>query len=100
MKKIITATLLGGAIIGSLLGAGAANATTASFLQRVQDEIPYVISQYGKDAVLNEGYKICGYEAQGTTGASDLADLIIAEMPMSRTAAIRLQVYAEHHLGC
>lgn len=29
MKKLITAALLGGAIIGSLLGAGAANAETA-----------------------------------------------------------------------
>ena len=28
MKKIITATLLGGAIIGSLLGAGTANAAS------------------------------------------------------------------------
>ena len=29
MKKLITATLVGGAIVGSLLGAGAANAETA-----------------------------------------------------------------------
>ena len=100
MKKIITATLLGGAIVGSLLGAGTANATVERFQSRAQAEMPYVVSQYGMPAVLNEGYKICGYEAQGITGTSEVVDAVVAEMPMSRTGAIQLKVLAEFHLGC
>ena len=103
-KKIAGGVLLGalasGLAAAALGGVGTANASTSGFLQHVQDNIPYVLDQYGKDAVLNEGKHICAWEAQGTTGASDLADLIIAEMPMSRSAAVRLQVYAEHDLGC
>ena len=77
-----------------------AHASSSDYLDRAQDEIPYVVSQYGSNAVLNEGYKICRYEAQGTTGASALADKIVVDMPMSRSAAIEMQVLAEVHLGC
>lgn len=100
MRKIITATLLGGAIAASLLGAGAAQATTAKFQQRAQEEMPFVVQQYGMPAVVGMGTQICQWEAQGITGASDLADKTIAQMPMSTTAAIQLQVLAEYHLGC
>jgi len=100
MKKIATTALVGGAIIGSLLGAGTADATVDRFQSRAQEEMPYVVSQYGMPAVPNEGYKICGYEAQGITGTSELVDAVVAEMPMSRTAAIQLKVLAEFHLGC
>ena len=100
MKKIATTALVGGAIIGFLLGAGTADATVDRFQSRAQEEMPYVVSQYGMPAVLNEGYKICGYEAQGITGTSELVDAVVAEMPMSRTAAIQLKVLAEFHLGC
>jgi hypothetical protein len=48
MKKIITATLLGGAIVGSLLGAGTANASSWTMpdlagmdLQGAQDTIQF-----------------------------------------------------------
>jgi hypothetical protein len=96
MKKALAVAGIGAA----LLTAGTANASTSSFIEHVQDNIPYVLSQYGASALQTEGAHICAWEAQGTTGASDLADLIIAEMPMSRSAAIHLQVYAEHDLGC
>ena len=42
MKKIITATLLGGAILGSLLGAGAANAETASQENAIESAESYL----------------------------------------------------------
>jgi len=42
------------------------------------------------DAVKAMGNKICGWEAEGYSGASELADLITAEMPMSRVATIKL----------
>lgn len=101
MKKVTTAVLMGGAIaVSSLLGTGLANASTADFLQDVQENIPYVLQQYGAAAVQTEGAHICAWEAAGITGASDLNDRIMAEMPMSSTAALHMQVYAEHDLGC
>ena len=101
MKKLIAAAGIGAALIaGPLAGAGTASATTNEYLSFVQQELPYVMSQYGGPAIGAMGNKICGWEAQGYTGASELADLIIAQMPMSRSAAISLQVYAENFLGC
>lgn len=77
-----------------------ASAGTGDYLTRVGQEMPYVLSEYGSTAMVREGCKICADEAAGITGASDLADLIVAEMPMSRSMSIELQVLAEVHLGC
>jgi hypothetical protein len=82
------------------LGMASAHASTSSFQTRAQEEIPYVVSQYGSAAVLNEGYKVCGYAASGVTNVSDMIDKIVADMPMSRGAAMELEVLAEVHLGC
>jgi hypothetical protein len=100
MKKVIITILTGGVLVGSLLGAGTANATAERFQAQAQQNIPYVVSKYGMPAVLQEGYHICAWEAQGITGASDLNDRIQAEMPMSSDAGITLQLIAEHNLGC
>jgi hypothetical protein len=101
MRKLITTTVLGAALLGSsLLLSGPANASPSRFLTRADEDIPYVTDKYGDNAVLSEGYRICSYEQQGTTGASELADLITADMPMSRAAAIKMEVLAEVHLGC
>lgn len=89
-----------GAAAVAVLGAATAEATPAQFNQRAQATMPYVVAQYGGPAVLAEGYRVCRYEAQGVTGASPLADLIVADMPMSRTMSIQLQVLAENYLGC
>jgi hypothetical protein len=103
MKKTL---IIAGLLIGaSALTVPIANANTDTdatsyYLQRVQARMPYVLTEYGSTAMVNEGYRICGYEAKGVTGASDLADLIVADMPMSRSSAITLQVLAEVDLGC
>jgi hypothetical protein len=100
MKKVFIAALSGGVLVGCLLGAPTANASVTQFQTLAQEKMPYLVSKYCMPALLQEGYKVCQYEAQGTTGASDLADLIIADMSMSRDAAITLEVIAEHTLGC
>ena len=43
MKKLITATLVGGAIVGSLLGAGAANAETAGQENAIESAESYTL---------------------------------------------------------
>jgi hypothetical protein len=101
MKKVLTVAGLGAALIaGPLLGAAIADASPARFQQRAQEEMPFVVQQYGLAAVQSEGMQICAWEAQGITDTSRLVDLTIAEMPMSRSAAIQLKVLAEFHLGC
>lgn len=101
MHMIKTAAVLTvAAIVLTGLTTTEAHASTDRYLQRVSEELPVVLNTYGSTGMLNEGYKICNYETRGITGASDLADLIITDMPMSRTAAIELQVLAEHYLGC
>jgi hypothetical protein len=77
-----------------------AHADSNTYLTHVQSDMPYLLDLYGSTSMLHEGYQICRYEQQGVTGASDLDDLIIADMPMSRTAGIKLQVDAEFFLGC
>jgi hypothetical protein len=97
MKLIIAATAIGAA----LAAPGIANAdATSRYLQEVQSEMPYILTEYGSTAMVSEGYRICGYESRGITGASDLADRIVADMPMSRSSAITLQILAESDLGC
>jgi hypothetical protein len=100
MRTAIIGGIAAAAIGAAALAVPAAHADNSTYLERVQAKTPYVLSQYGSTAVLNEGYRICGYESHGVTGTSDLADLTVAEMPMSRSAAIELQVLAEIYLGC
>ena len=57
MKKMITATLLGGAIVGSLLGAGAANATDS--MLRVGSDIAVGDYQYTATGSYGGSYELC-----------------------------------------
>ena len=101
IARSIAAVAVAGAFAGAAYaGTAAAHATESSFQQRAQSEMPYVVQQYGMPAVVKAGYDICAWEAQGYTDTSDLADSTIHYLPMSRTAAIQLQVLAEFHLGC
>ncbi|GLP74926.1 hypothetical protein TUM20983_20360 [Mycobacterium antarcticum] len=101
MKANKTAVLLMTAGASAAIALAApAHASTDEYLSHVQSEVPFVVSQYGSQQVLALGYSVCNWEAQGVTGASDLADLMIAQMPMSRTAAVKIQVYAEQFIGC
>ena len=58
MKKMITATLLGGAILGSLLGAGTASAATQDYLNSLKYNYSMDIWDY--PLVVNQGYTVCG----------------------------------------
>lgn len=83
-------------------GMGTANASTDSYLADLQQDIPYVVNQYGTQALINEGYKVCGWAAQNVPDieAGGIVDRIEGDLPMSDNAAIALKVDAEHDLGC
>jgi hypothetical protein len=100
MKKITKAALLIGAGGVSIALAAPATASTERFVQRANEEMPFVVQQYGMPAVQSMGNQICVWESQGYTDTSELVDMTIARMPMSSTAAIQLKVLAEFHLGC
>lgn len=84
---------------GVLLSSGVAQADTTSYLARIQKELPYVYQQYSSGQLVNEGYRICTYEQQGLN-TSGVTDRVVTDLPMSRSAAISLEVFAQHHLGC
>ena len=75
MKKIITATLLGGAIAASLSRRRSSPSNHGEFsAARSGGKCRSWWQQYGMPAVVGMGTQICQWEAQGITGASDLAD--------------------------
>ena len=72
MKKIIAATLLGGAIVG-VPARGRTRTGDHGELSAARSKGNAVRgAQYGMQAVISMGTKICTWEAQGITGASDL----------------------------
>ena len=73
MKKMITATLLGGAIVGSLLGAGTANASDTMY--RVGTDIQPGDYTYTVNSSDWGSYKLCA-----TANCSDLDDIIDIEV--------------------
>ena len=55
MKKLLTATVLGGAIVGSLLGAGAANAETAGQENAIESAESYLeYSSFSKSGLIEQ----------------------------------------------
>lgn len=100
MKKYIIAPAI--ALAALLFGTGTANASTDSYLARLQEEIPYVVQQYSPQALVNEGYKVCGWATQGVPDIEPggIVDRIERDLPMSDNAAIAVQTYAENELGC
>ena len=101
MRKMITkAALIIGAGAAAVAMAAPATASTERFVQRANEEMPFVVQQYGMPAVQSMANQICVWESQGYTDTSELADMTTARMPMSSNAAIQLKVLAEVHLGC
>jgi hypothetical protein len=97
------ATLIAtGALAAALFNIGTANASTSSYIASLQEEIPYVVQQYGEQALIDEGYKVCAWTAQGVPDveAGGIIDRIERDLPMSDHAAINVKVDAEHDLGC
>jgi hypothetical protein len=91
--------LLAAPLAALTLGSGVAQADTTTYLARVQQKLPYVYQQYGSDQLVTEGYRICGYSQQGLE-LSPMTDQVVSDLPMSRSAAIALETYAENYLGC
>src|SRR5690242_14851197 len=54
MKKFIAA---GALALSAVAFAGTANATESRFQTRAQEDMPFVVQQYGMPAVLAEGYR-------------------------------------------
>lgn len=66
MRKYIIPPAIGLAALP--FGTGTANASTDSYLARLQEEVPYVVQRYSPQALVNEGYKICGWAARYVAG--------------------------------
>ena len=98
--KTAVALAAGGAAL--LFGIPTANASTSSYLARLQGEIPHVYEKYGAQAMLSEGGRVCGWMAQGVDpyGYNGIIDRIEDDLPMSDTAAIVVKRLAEDELGC
>lgn len=64
--------------------------------------MPTVLTRYGPDAVIAEGYRVCMYNENDRIDHdySGEVDRIIMEMPMSRHEAIELTNIAPVYLGC
>ena len=95
-KKILGGIAAAAAAVGlAMLPAGTANAAVecfsstgvTQFVCNFKGHAPYVFNKYGEAAVVAEGNKVCGWNAQGL-GTSAVIDLIVADMPMSRKAAL------------
>ena len=73
MKKLIAAAGLGAAVtIGSLVGAGTANASEGSYLQALS----YSLNIYSPETAINAGYLICNELAQGYTYSEEAWSLV------------------------
>ena len=76
-----------------------AQATESEYLADMKAESPYVYNQLGPNAILNLGYQVCEWNAQGLS-STDILKKIKSVAPMSSSAAINVSVYAENGLGC
>lgn len=76
-----------------------ANADPSDYLQQVQKELPYIYDEYGRQAILTEGYRICGYEALDMDLTAE-TDHVVMDLPMSRHSAIELETIADVYLDC
>ena len=76
MKKLITATLVGGAIIGSLLGAGAANAETAGQENAIESAESYLeYSSFSRQGLIEQ----LEYEEFSTADATFAVDHVTVD---------------------
>jgi hypothetical protein len=92
----IAGVLLGGGIVF----AASAHADTSEYLRNLREDIPNVVARYSGADLLAEGQKVCDWAAQGVPDVPEGVDRIVADLPMSTSAAISLQTDAETYLGC
>jgi hypothetical protein len=87
---------------GVLLSSGVAQASTDTFISQLQSHEPNMVARYGASALIDEGNKVCGWEAQSIPDdePGGVVDRIKADLPMSDMAAIALKNIAEMELGC
>ena len=96
MKKLLAAAALGAApISGSLLGAGTANASTSTFLNRIHEE--GYSGQNGDASLLYNGRIVCKILDQGGT-THDATKQIYASTSMDWTASYDFVIIANYHL--
>lgn len=69
------------------------------YLGNIQKDMPDIYAQYGRQAIMTEGYRICGYGALRMDITQKL-DRIVIDMPMSRDDAMTMKIYAEADLDC
>jgi hypothetical protein len=89
-------------LAGVALSSGVAHASTDTFISQLQSQEPNMVARYGASALIDEGNKVCGWEAQSIPDdePGGVVDRIKADLPMSDMAAIALKDTAESELGC
>ncbi|GFG75894.1 DUF732 domain-containing protein [Mycobacterium botniense] len=99
-RAVFTGAAVAIAAIG-LLGALPikASADQDSYLARLQQEIPNVYERYGPESLVNEGNKVCDWEAQGMSDDA-VVERIRGDLPMSDSAASWVEILAQNELGC
>ena len=90
MKEVLAAAMAALALLFGVTSA-TANADPSEYLQQVQKKLPAVYDEYGPQALVTEGWRICGWEALHVD-FSDEVDQIVSDLPMSRQSAIQLSV--------
>ena len=90
MKKIITATLLGGAIVGSLLGAGTANATAGqeNAIEKAESYLEY--SGFSRQGLIEQ----LEYEEFSTADATFAVDHVTVDW--NKEAVEKAESYLEY----
>lgn len=87
------------AIAAALSASAPASSDDSDYLAVVQEDVPYVYNQYGKDTLLNLGYNVCKWNSQGLQDLDIIAKIRQAA-PMSASAASSIMVDAQYKLGC
>lgn len=97
MARVLTVCIA--SVMAAVAGSAPAVADDSDYLSAVQEDVPYVYNTYGRAAVLDLGYRICKWNAQGVQDL-DIVSRVQQAAPMSESAAIKVVVKAESRLGC
>ena len=90
-----------GVIAAAVITAAPAHAEdhAGEYLRAVAQRMPVQYAQYGPQAILAEGYRICVYEHSGMR-VRDETTQITWDLPMSRDEAYLLSLIAPVYLEC
>ena len=77
-----------------------ANADPSDYLQQVQKELPYIYDEYGRQAILTEGYRICGYVGAGHGPHGRDRSCRDGSADVAVHSAIELETIADVYLDC